>query len=57
MDSEDQKTKDERVEKLWHTLDTRKEGQLNLQGLQKGLGIMDHRKYYAVTSESLLIVR
>lgn len=57
MDREDQKTREERVEKLWHTLDTRKEGQLNLQGLQKGLGIMDHRKCWPATLESLLIVR
>lgn len=57
MDREDQKARHERVEKLWQTLDTRKEGQLNLQSLKKGLGSMDHRKYDTVTSASLLILR
>lgn len=45
MDREDQNAQHERVEKLWQTLDTRKEGQLSLQSLKKGLGSMDHRKY------------
>ena len=57
MDREDHKAQDGRVERLWQTLDTRKEGQLNLESLKKGLGGMDHRKYDAVTSEPLLIVR
>ncbi|MCJ1271411.1 hypothetical protein MMC22_011311 [Lobaria immixta] len=42
MDREDQKAQDERVKKLWQTLDTRKEGRLSLQSLKKGLGEMDH---------------
>lgn len=57
MDPEDQKAQDERVEKLWQTLDTRKEGRLNTQSLKEGLGRMDHRKYFAVSSESMLIAR
>ena len=45
MDGEDQKTRDARVEKLWRVLDTRSEGQLNLNGLKQGLGKIDHRGY------------
>lgn len=45
MDRESQKAQDERVERLWQTLDTHKEGQLNLNGLKKGLAILDHRNY------------
>lgn len=52
MDRDDQKAQNERVEKLWQTLDAGKEGRLNLQGLKKGLGKMDHRQYYGVTSET-----
>ena len=43
MDGEDQSAQDARVEKLWKVLDTGKEGQLNLNGLKKGLKKMDHR--------------
>ena len=43
MDGEDQAAQDARVEKLWKTLDTRNEGQLNLSGLKKGLAKIDHR--------------
>ncbi len=42
MNREDRKARDVRVEKLWQTLDTCKEGQLSLQGLKKGLKNMDH---------------
>jgi len=43
MDGEDKRSQDARVEKLWRALDTRSEGQLNLNGLKKGLGKIDHR--------------
>ena len=43
MERETQSKQDERVERLWRTLDTRKEGQLDLNGLKKGLKKMDHR--------------
>ena len=43
MDGESQKEQDARVESLWRILDTRKEGQLDLNGLKKGLRQMDHR--------------
>ncbi|MCJ1476792.1 hypothetical protein MMC13_005461 [Lambiella insularis] len=42
MDGESHKEQDERVEKLWRTLDTRNQGQLDLAGLKKGLRKMDH---------------
>jgi solute carrier family 25 phosphate transporter 23/24/25/41 len=34
---------DARVEELWSTLDLRKQGQLDLAGLKKGLRKLDHR--------------
>lgn len=33
---------DARVEELWSTLDLRKQGQLDLAGLKKGLRKLDH---------------
>ena len=46
MDLEDQSARDARVDKLWRTLDTRNEGQLDLNGLKTGLRKMDHRKSF-----------
>lgn len=34
---------DARVDQLWATLDTRKQGHLDLQALKKGLRKLDHR--------------
>lgn len=34
---------DARVEELWATIDLRKQGQLDLAGLKKGLRKLDHR--------------
>ncbi len=48
MDGETQNAQDARVEQLWRTLDTRKEGQLDLNGLKKGLRKMDHRETYGL---------
>ncbi|KAI9703807.1 MAG: hypothetical protein M1836_007577 [Candelina mexicana] len=42
MQSESQNALDARVERLWRTLDTRAEGQLDLNALKKGLKKMDH---------------
>ncbi|KAI9821827.1 MAG: hypothetical protein M1827_002409 [Pycnora praestabilis] len=42
MESESQNSRDARVERLWRKLDTRGEGQLDLNGLKKGLKEMDH---------------
>lgn len=36
--------RDERVARLWETLDTRKEGHIDLNGLKKGLKKIDHRE-------------
>jgi len=46
---------DARVEKLWQTLDTRKEGQLDFNGLKKGLKKMDHRTWEMRCSEVFLL--
>ena len=54
MDGEDQAAQDARVEKLWKTLDTRNEGQLNLSGLKKGLTKIDHRSSMVQLLESCL---
>lgn len=43
MEGEDRKSQDARVEKLWRVLDPRGKGRLNLNGLKKGLGNIDHR--------------
>lgn len=43
MDGESQKDRDTRIEKLWSTLDARKEGQIDINGLRRGLKKMDHR--------------
>ena len=44
MEAEDKVDQDARVEKLWQTLDTRKEGRLDANGLRKGLEKIDHRE-------------
>ena len=36
--------RDERVARLWDSLDTRKEGHVDLTGLKKGLKKIDHRE-------------
>ena len=41
---EDQAAQDARVEKLWKALDTKQQGQLDLDALKKGLGTINHRK-------------
>lgn len=43
MDTEYSKAQDARVDTLWATLDTRKQGKLDLAGLKKGLRKLDHR--------------
>lgn len=44
MEAESQNARDKRVEKLWQDLDTRKEGQLDIKALKKGLRKIDHRE-------------
>jgi solute carrier family 25 (mitochondrial phosphate transporter), member 23/24/25/41 len=43
MDEETDKERDERLEKLWNTLDSSGDGQIDINGLKKGLKKMDHR--------------
>jgi len=43
MDTETVNTQDARVDALWATLDTRKQGHLDLAALKKGLRKLDHR--------------
>lgn len=45
MDDEKQRAQDGRVERLWRTLDTRDEGQLDVPGLKSGLRKINHRLY------------
>ncbi|EMD91761.1 hypothetical protein COCC4DRAFT_128411 [Bipolaris maydis ATCC 48331] len=42
MDTQSASVADARVDKLWSTLDTRKQGHLDLAGLKKGLRKLDH---------------
>jgi hypothetical protein len=35
----------ERVDKLWETIDTRKQGYVDYNGLKRGLKKMDHREH------------
>lgn len=42
MDIESQNTRDGRVEELWRKLDPQKKGEIDLQGLQRGLKKIDH---------------
>jgi solute carrier family 25 phosphate transporter 23/24/25/41 len=44
MDTKSASVADARVDELWSTLDTRKQGHLDLAGLKKGLRKLDHRK-------------
>lgn len=53
MEDEDQRAQDERVEKLWHTLDTQREGKLSLDGLKRGLQKLDHRRSRLAEGNSL----
>lgn len=43
MDTETANAQDARVDALWETLDLRKQGQLDLVALKKGLRKLDHR--------------
>lgn len=45
MEDEDQRAQKERVERLWQTLDTQREGKLSLHGLKRGLQKLDHRRF------------
>lgn len=53
MDNESAKAQDARVDALWATLDTRKQGKLDLTGLKKGLRKLDHRMLEPAQKSSL----
>lgn len=42
---ESENERERRVAKLWETLDIKKEGHLDLNGLKKGLKKIDHREH------------
>ncbi|EFE33963.1 uncharacterized protein ARB_07427 [Trichophyton benhamiae CBS 112371] len=42
-DNEGTRERDERIERLWSSLDTRGEGQVDFKGFKKGLKKIDHR--------------
>jgi solute carrier family 25 phosphate transporter 23/24/25/41 len=44
---------DARVDQLWATLDTRKQGHLDLSALKKGLRKLDHRRHEPARCTSL----
>jgi solute carrier family 25 phosphate transporter 23/24/25/41 len=46
MDTNSASVADARVEELWATLDTRKQGRLDLPALKKGLRKLDHRRLH-----------
>lgn len=54
MEAEDQEDRDARVEKLWQTLDTRKEGRLDVNGLKRGLEKIDHRELNMIMVQQAL---
>ncbi len=41
---EDQAARDARIDKLWKALDTKQQGQLDLEALKRGLTTLKHRK-------------
>lgn len=44
--------REKRVSKLWETLDVRKEGQIDLNGLKRSFRKIDHRKYSVTGSHA-----
>jgi hypothetical protein len=48
---------DERVAELWATLDTRKQGHLDLPALKKGLRKLDHRMHRRIGLHTYLLRR
>lgn len=46
MTGESPDERDQRVKNLWGTLDVRREGQIDINGLKKGLKKMDHRECF-----------
>jgi solute carrier family 25 (mitochondrial phosphate transporter), member 23/24/25/41 len=50
---ESQNERDKRIEELWRTLGPNKKGELDLNGLQKGLRRIDHRECRGRSSAGL----
>jgi hypothetical protein len=42
---ESQNSRDLRIEKLWSKLDPQKKGEIDVNGLRKGLHAIDHREF------------
>lgn len=53
MDGEDHRTREARVERLWRTLDTRKEGSLSLESLKEGFRKINHRMHINAPSQRI----
>lgn len=49
---ESETERERRVAKLWETLDIKKEGHLDLNGLKKGLKKIDHREHCQFVSSA-----
>lgn len=52
MDDKRASVADARVDELWATLDTRKQGNLDLPALKKGLRKLDHRMLHPIRCTS-----
>lgn len=52
MDNDDPAAQEARVKKLWQVLDTKKDGQVSLNGLKNGLRKMDHRTRCTLAMET-----
>lgn len=54
MIEESRDEREKRIKTLWENLDTRKEGDLDFKGFQKGLKKIDHRKLFGLPPGSSL---
>lgn len=50
---ESQNSRDARIEQLWQKLDPQKKGELDINGLRKGLSRIDHREYELLFMQQL----
>lgn len=51
MDGETEEHREARIAELWKTLDTGGKGEIDFNGLRKGLRKMDHREPTSATNE------
>lgn len=54
--NEGTRERDERIERLWSSLDTRGEGQIDFKGFKKGLKKIDHRMLLSSTTTTCYVV-